>query len=889
MPFFANKKELFLMKNLTFHRLALLFCLLLPLTPCFMSNALGWTNPMVLPGLENRSLGDPYIMKYRGYYYLYVSAGDRNIYCWRTKDLMEWSEPYICCTDETTAVAYAPEVIYWNGRFYMCTSPRGGGHYLLTSDSPTGPFTHQTGNLGRDIDGSMFVNDDGKWYFYHANNGGIRGCLMPTHLTFGDDVDLGCRISGQWTEGPCVFKRNNLFYLIYTGNHVWTNGYRIDYAMSSSGPLSGFRPQSEQNPILVDTETPTHKALGHGTAFVGPDLDTYFFCYHNLQDNKARRLLNFERIAWNGDKLMMTGPTDWEQDRPLVAENDYFERTELGDRWKVTVQGWQTDAKNQCLDFFPLTEENSDPAGEGQEKADTCFALFQTEAFQDYTAEFTMASPIPSQGGGMGAVFSYIDEDNYYLAAINAETNKFEIITVLEGEELPKKNFSLPADFDPACWHTVRIEKNGTRVRAYIDGMRKTQFTLSTGAGRVGYAALGSPARFGYIAVSPYVDGSASLQVSQPLPGMIAANLCAEKNEQVSATSASLSVGKYSLMRCDPGAAMTYNVNIQRDGLYNIGLRYRSTTLSHARLLFDGELLMDNIELPNTRSNFQVLTLKDLDLPGGHHRLTFELVDGRAFVMEYNIKRGVQNPHPMADNFTDGFSSEWGYREGNWTIVDGQLESTGRYGKMLMGGFDDIHLTDYTVECDVFYPNGQTNGGLLFRTTNASTGGADDNPVLGTDFLQGYVFLASGSSSTLGKHNFGWQALQTVNHSIDISKPHHMKVEVEGATIRCYLDDMDSPLITYTDPVPFITGRAGFRAHDSVLRFDNFLVTPKPSTPTPIALPEADDPEGDNTPAPVCYYNLMGQPVGSGTQPCGIYIRTQGSKNRIIVGSPRCR
>ena len=854
-------------------RLALLLCLLLPLTPCSKSIAQGWTNPMVLPGLQNRSLGDPYIMKYRGYYYLYVSAGDRNIYCWRTKDLMEWSEAYICCTDETTAVAYAPEVIYWNGRFYMCTSPRGGGHYLLTSDSPTGPFTHQTGNLGRDIDGSMFVNDDGKWYFYHANNGGIRGCLMPTHLTFGDDVDLGCRISGQWTEGPCVFKRNNIFYLIYTGNHVWTNGYRIDYAMSSSGPLSGFRPQSEQNPILVDTETPTHKALGHGTAFVGPDLDTYFFCYHNLQDNKARRLLNFERIAWNGDKLMMTGPTDWEQDRPLVAENDYFERTELGDKWTTTEgSSWQTDTKEQTLSYAA---------------SDTAFAIFQTEAFADYTAEFTMASPNPSQGGEIGAVFSYVDEANYCMAAINVATNKFEIITIADGAELPRKSFSLPADFDPACWHTIRIEKNGTRVRAYIDGMRKSQFTLATEAGRVGYACLSQTARFGYIAVSPYVDGSASLQVSQPLPGMIAANLCAEKSELVTTTTASMTVGKYNVMRCDAGATMTYNVNIQRDGLYNIGLRYRSTVVSHAQLLLDGELLMDNIELPNTRSNFQVLTLKDLDLPGGHHRLTFSQVDGRAFVMEYNIKRGVQDPHTMADDFDNGFSDEWGYREGNWNIVDGQLESTGRYGKMLMGGFDDIHLTDYTVECDVFYPNGQTNGGLLFRTTNASTGGADDNPVLGTDFLQGYVFLASGSSSTLGKHNFGWQALSSVSHSIDISKPHHMKVEVEGATIRCYLDDMEKPLITYTDPVPFITGRAGFRAHDSVLRFDNFVVTPKPGIPTAIIAPEASSAEGENASAPVRYYNLMGQPISSGTQPQGIYIRTQGGKSRVVAGPDR--
>ena len=836
-------------------------------------HAQGWTNPMVLPGLESRSLGDPYIMKYRGYYYLYVSAGDRNIYCWRTKDLMEWSEPYICCTDETTAVAYAPEVIYGNGLFYMCTSPRGGGHYMLTSDSPTGPFTHQTGNLGRDIDGSMFVNDDGKWYFYHANNGGIRGCTMPTHLSFGNDVDLGCCISGQWTEGPCVFKRNNLFYLIYTGNHVWTNGYRIDYAMSSSGPLSGFQPQSEQNPILVDTETPTHKALGHGTAFVGPDLDTYFFCYHNLQDNKARRLLNFERIAWNGDKLMMTGPTDWEQDRPLVAENDYFERAEVGSMWKMSQDGnWKIEDGDHLL--------QSNNVG-------THFAIFQTEAYEDYTAEFTLRAP-SYDSGSFGAVFSYQDERNYSLATVNTDNNKFEIITYADGEEKPRKSFSMPADFDPTCWHSIRIEKNGTRVRVYIDGMRKSQYTLSTAAGRVGYATLECTAQFGYIAVSPYVDGSASLQVSQPVPGMIAANLCAEKNEAVTATSGNMAVGRYNLMRCDPGAVLTYNVNIQRTNLYNIGLRYRSTVATTACLLLDGQVLTENIELPATRTSLAVKTLKDIELPGGHHRLSFLFDGGRVFVMEYNIKRGVREPHVMADDFESGFSSEWGYKEGGWNIIDGQLESTGRYGKMLMGGFEDIHLTDYTVECDVIYNNGQTNGGLLFRTTNASTGGADDNPVLGTDFLQGYVFLASGSSSTLGKHNFGWQALSTVSHTIDLSQPHHMKVEVEGATIRCYLDDMEKPLITYTDPIPFITGRAGFRAHDSVLRFDNFIVTPANSNPTAVQAPEANCSMTDDASGPVRYYNMKGQPISSAclSSSC-MYIRSQGGQSRIMVSPIR--
>ena len=108
-----------------------------------------------------------------------------------------------------------------------------------------------------------------------------------------------------------------------------------------------------------------------------------------------------------------------------------------------------------------------------------------------------------------------------------------------------------------------------------------------------------------------------------------------------------------------------------------------------------------------------------------------------------------------------------------------------------------------------------------------------------------------------------------------------MKVEVEGATIRCYLDDTEKPLITYTDPVPFITGRAGFRAHDSVLRFDNFVVTPKPSTPTAIeTVPSAQN----NASVPVRCYNLLGQPIDAATvQKQGLYIHVQDGKGRVIV------
>lgn len=779
--------------------------------------AQNWCNPMEVPGLNGGSTGDPYILKYRGYYYLYVSAGDRNIYCWRSKDLVNWSDRYTCCTDETTAVAYAPEVIYWNGTFYMVTSPRGGGHYMLTSDSPTGPFVHRTVNMGRDIDGSMFVDDDGQWYFYHAHYDGIHASTMPTQLSFGDDVNLRCCITGQWTEGPCTFKRNGIYYLLYTGNHVWTDGYRIDYATSSASPLSGFTPQSEQNPILVDTETPKHKALGHGSAFIGPDLDTYYFVYHNLQDHKARRLLNFEMMGFNGDKLMMTGPTDWAQDIPATCQSDYFERQQIGHAWIMTGNGQWT-----IVDADHLAQQHA--------KADA-MALFNTCAYKNYTAEFTVKAGADATGC-FGAVLSYTDANNYSEAVIDVATRSLQYRHLAGGKVKVTSHSTLPEDFDPATWHALRVEKSGRSVRIYIDGMHKISAPCAASGGQIGYTTHATRADFGYVAMSPHVDGNAIRERRLPVPGMMAASFYATSQGSVSQTDIPLSSGTAHLVACSKGTALTYNVSIQRDQVYNIGLRYRARHDASIRILLDGKVVSHVITLPATQSDIRVLTASNIPLPGGHHRLTVQMVKGAAQLYEYNIKRGVATPHAMADNFDGGISPQWGYREGTWTVNDGMLESTGRYGKMLMGGFDDIHMTDYTVDCDILYPTPDTNAGILVRTTNASTGGADDSPALGTDFLQGYLVLVTGNSITIGKHNYGWQPLATGTTTGSAQAPrHHLRVVVEGATITAYVDDMHTPAVSYTDPIPFITGRAGLRAHNSVVRFDNFQVTPTRPTP----------------------------------------------------------
>ena len=127
-----------------------------------------YKNPIPLPEPELKGkeriwsgVGDPFVYRFNGKYYLYPSAGPDGIIAWESEDLVYWKCLGVVLDDPIAANAYAPEIYYFNGTFYLITSPRGEGHYLYTSDGPTGPFERLTDNFGLTIDGSIFADDDG--------------------------------------------------------------------------------------------------------------------------------------------------------------------------------------------------------------------------------------------------------------------------------------------------------------------------------------------------------------------------------------------------------------------------------------------------------------------------------------------------------------------------------------------------------------------------------------------------------------------------------------------------------------------------------------------------------------------------------------------------------
>jgi len=164
--------------------------------PCLNTQTEKETKCYQNPLIPSYNIGDPFCMRYDGKYYLYPSTGaDTPYWVYEPTDLVNWSDRMACVpTDEIPGgvnehgglnaialPAYAPEVTYYNGMFVMVTSLGGTGHHTFVSDNPLGPFKRVSENWGCKIDGHIFIDNDGKWYFYSAHAaGGLHGFKMTS-------------------------------------------------------------------------------------------------------------------------------------------------------------------------------------------------------------------------------------------------------------------------------------------------------------------------------------------------------------------------------------------------------------------------------------------------------------------------------------------------------------------------------------------------------------------------------------------------------------------------------------------------------------------------------------------------------------------------------------
>lgn len=809
-------------------------CLILP-----ASLAQAYQNPQTLSHeWETYGSGDPYILKFKGDYYLYVSTKDSEtgIKAWSSPDLVNWTYAGLVATDPVTKGAYAPEVIYWNGYFYMYTSPGGNGHYVLRSESPTGPFTVQTPNKGLSIDGHVFIDDDGQWYFYRAEHGQMVAHPMSDPYTFGAGHQTGASIGGGWTEGATVIKRNGKYYMTYTGNHVHSPAYRIDYAVSSH-PLTGFEPASKQNPVVLSTEGPTI-GLGHNGLVTGPDLDSLYMFYHNWKGYTPEgwpiRSINMDRVVWNGDKMLVLGPTATSQPDPDMPDfHDRFDRTAIGSNW-YNVNGGHWGIYNQEL----MWQDSM-----GSTAAHKQITNAATDA--NYTAEFHMKQMNrgTSASPRYGATFSYVNEDNYGVAMLSELHNRLEVNFVVDGVSQGWVYASLPSGFDYSKWHSIRVEKSGNEFRIYVDQMLKIVQSANLGGGQVGYLTEDTHADFAYVAFSNKVDGSNAWDAYKPVPGKVEAVHYMSGGEGIAYhdTTANNLGGEYRKdavdIRVNPeggynvgwnqsGEWLKYKVNVASTGAYDVTFRMATTMDGVQIRLWDGTTdLTGLVQIPNTGGwdEWRSITVKGIPLTQGLRELRVEFVTGEADFASMEFQHHASVPH-LTDNFDGSKSGDWKQWEGSWSVSGGLYHSAGgTFAKTTIG---DDHWADYTVEADIRMNEGGGDSGIIVRGTNPANGlelGQGN-----ADFMQGYYAYIKTDGVYLGKQNYNWSPLTGVNLALSTGTWHKMKVVVQGTNIKVYVGDMNVPKIDYNDysETAFTHGKAGLRTAHQSTSFDNFTVYP---------------------------------------------------------------
>lgn len=777
-------------------------------------------NPFILTDeWDKYGIGDPYLLKHRGQFYLYVSTRDdqTGVKCYSSPDLANWKYQGLCSTDPVTKAAYAPEVVYWNGDFYMYTSPAGRGHYILKSSSPTGPFVKVSENLGYSIDGSIFIDDDAKWYFLYASDDGIMGAPMKSPTEIGQGVRLNARLDG-WTEGPTMVKRNGRYQLTYTGNHVISKGYRVSVSSNTTGPLSSFT-TAAWNPLLVSTERDL-VGLGHSSVFVGPDLDSWYITYHNLAGDFGVgpfRHLNFDRIAWNGEQLRVLGPTVTAQPRPSMPHFcDDFSKSDSSKEWKQTGEGaWKVEAGS-------LVQSTKSMNGKA-------LSISNEKTLDDFTAEYNLSETEAVDGGSIGIVAGYRDDNNYFWLAFKSRTNEMSSYLRENGKDRLLGTVPVFAGFRADAWHQVRLEKRGAQLKVFVDGLLKQTLTPTTSfTGGVGYFTEKSTGKFSYVAFSDYTNGDSIFAVAKPVPGRIEAvhflagaegtNATEKKGLDNSYRKEALAIrsrGDGVVVDNAAGEWLRYRINVAEDGDYGSAVRYGSAAAVKIRLtLDDGSSVEATLAASGGKDMFSSQSIPNLKMKKGIQTIKVDVLEGALSLeaLEF-FKAGT-----VAD-FTDNFASDaswWTYKDGPWSITASEARVTGT-GKRLVSMPGSANY-DVTVEIK---GGADINAGLLVRAKNPALGGAGNNAELGSNFVQGYFVGISSNSLVLGKMNFSWAELARANRSFPADAWHKVRVQVQDNRIRVYVAGEANPLIDYKDAAPFLAGGIGLRSHGAAAQYRN--------------------------------------------------------------------
>ncbi|TDH27769.1 glycoside hydrolase [Segetibacter sp. 3557_3] len=273
---------------------------------------------------------------------------------------------------------WAPEVYEVNNKYYLFYSAQWKQNPtnelenfkigVAVSDKPEGPFTDVKDKPLFDpgypiIDANVYFDDNGKTYLYYsrccykhpvksevADFAKKKGWFKEIEESWVYGIELKPDFSGvigkpvlllrppvsmadkqaewesrsvttkevnrRWTEGSVTFKKDGLYYMMYSANHFGGKNYAVGYATAKS-PLGPYT-KAPDNPVLQQNVSTGGSVTGTGHNSITYAADGEMFCvYHGrTAETGDERVVFIDRMKVQDGKITVFGPTTTPQKLP---------------------------------------------------------------------------------------------------------------------------------------------------------------------------------------------------------------------------------------------------------------------------------------------------------------------------------------------------------------------------------------------------------------------------------------------------------------------------------------------------------------------------------------------------------------------------------------------
>lgn len=505
-----------------------------------------YLNPVPYADGVARTNPDPFVLRFRGRYWCW-STDETGVNVSTSRDLVTWHFVGQVLADPARRQYWAPCVIHADGLFWMYVSSRPAGSddpheevlQVATSERPDGPFELRRRMFDTFSIDPHVVRDPatgGYVLFYSTNDvtgldeegtgtsilvdrlramdepeGRPRPVVVPTvdeeifeRNRFGDGRDW------YTIEGATYLTRRDRAYLTYSGNAYVGEDYFIGHSRAElDGGPADLRwtkyPDDHTWAPLVRRDAAV-EGTGHNSVVRAPNLVDDWIVYHGRDADQPldleveQRVMRIDPLRVDGDRLTTPAPTSTSQPAPAGATvADDFTSPSPDPRWR-TLAGTVTTG--------PDPDETYPGApGVARTGRDLLTLVAHDRPTAAHVTEVTVRAPRTDAGARYGVVPVLHDADDHVAVLLDAATATVQVRRVRGRIARTLASAALPAGFDPAHWHLLRVERVFDEVVVQVDGV--DLLTVGTGDDRpapAGLISVGTPTEFSGYGLTEHVD-----------------------------------------------------------------------------------------------------------------------------------------------------------------------------------------------------------------------------------------------------------------------------------------------------------------------------------------------------------------------------------------------